>query len=159
MIEDTADWPSGPVRIVWHDSTETDLPITGAHGFCFHKARILVCDIAGRGLTIPGGHLDEAEKAADCLIREALEEACVSLYEPMLLGFIEADHRSNTNYSGPHPLRSVQAIYRADVRSVSEFIPEHESRSRRFLKPEALPALHHEWNDVLQAALDAATQK
>lgn len=157
MIEDIVDWPSGRVRIVWRDSSETDLPITGAHGFCFHEARILVCDIAGRGLTIPGGHLDEAENPADCLIREALEEACVSLSEPTLLGFIEADHCVNAEYDGQYPARSVQAIYQADVVSVNEFSPMHESRNRQFVTVGELPSLHHEWNEVLQAALAAAT--
>ena len=79
MIEDVAHWPSGKVRIVWHGSQETELPVTGAHGFCFRDGRILVCDISGRGPTIPGGHLVGGESAADCLIREVSEEACVNL--------------------------------------------------------------------------------
>ena len=159
MIEDVAHWPSGTVRIVWHDGpVDPKLPVTGAHGFCFRQEGVLVCDISGRGPTIPGGHLDEGESAADCLIREASEEASVALANLILVGFIEADHRENSGFDGHYPVRSVQAIYRADVSSVSEFLSEHESRERRFVTVAELPTLHHEWNAVLQAALKAALE-
>ncbi len=65
MIEDIAHWPAGPVRIVWHGREEIELPVTGAHGFCFHEDRVVVCRISGRGPTVPGGHLDGNELAID----------------------------------------------------------------------------------------------
>lgn len=158
MIEDTAQWPSGPVKIVWRDREATELPVTGSHGFCFHEGRVLICEISGRGLSIPGGHLHDDESAADCLTREALEEACVELTNLRLLGFVEADHRANREFDGRYPLRSVQAIYRADVCAVLEFESQHESMERRFVAADELPAVHHEWNAVLQAALKAAIE-
>lgn len=156
MIEGIAHWPSGKVRIVWHGSKETELPVTGAHGFCFYDDRVLVCDISGRGPTIPGGHLDGSESATDCLIREVFEEACVELMNLRLIGFVEADHRVNSNFDGQYPLRSVQAIYRADVSAVRQFDSQHESTNRRFVTTDELPLIHHEWNAVLQEALNAA---
>ena len=158
MIEDIAHWPSGPVRIVWHGPEETGLPITGVHGFCFHEGQVLVCDISGRGPTIPGGHFDEGESASDCLTREAIEEACVKLSNLRLLGFVEADHRSNNEFDSRYPLRSVQAIYRADVRALLEFDSQHESTERRFVAADELPSVHHEWNAVLQEALKVALE-
>ena len=158
MIEDTAHWPSGPVKIVWHGPDETELPVTGAHGFCFHEGQELICDISGRGPTIPGGHLEENESAAECLIREAFEEACVELANLRLLGFVEADHRSNNEFDGGYPVRSVQAIYRADVCAVLEFDSQHESKERRFVATDKLPFVHHEWNVVLQEALNIAIE-
>lgn len=156
MIEDVAHWPSGKVRIVWHGSQATDLPVTGAHGFCFRDGCVLVCDISGRGPTIPGGHVDGGESAADCLIREVSEEACVELVNVRLIGFVEADHRVNSVFDGRYPVRSVQAIYRADVSAVREFVSQHESTNRRFVTTDELPLIHHEWNAVLQEALNAA---
>ena len=156
MIEGNAHWPSGRVRVVWHGAEETELPVTGAHGFCFRDGRVLVCDISGRGPTIPGGHLDGGESPADCLIREVWEEACVELINLNLVGFVEADHRLNNDFDGHYPLRSVQAIYRADVSALRNFEPRHESTSRRFVTTNDLPLVHHEWNTVLQEALDAA---
>ena len=156
MPEDIAHWPSGAVRIVWHGPEGTALPVTGAHGFCFRENKVLVCEISGRGATIPGGHLDDHESAEDCLIREAAEEASVELAKLILLGFIEADHRENKAFDGQYPLRSVQAIYRAEVSSLHDFDSRHESRNRRFIAVDELPSIHHEWNSVLQAALDAA---
>jgi ADP-ribose pyrophosphatase YjhB (NUDIX family) len=158
MIEDTAHWRSGTVRIVWHGPEEAELPLTGAHGFCFHHGKVLVCDISGRGFTIPSGHIDGSETSADCLTREALEEACVELANLMLLGFIEADHRANGDFDGRYPLRSLQAIFRADVATVREFDSEHESTDRRFVTIGELPSVHHEWNAVLEKALEAATK-
>ena len=158
MIEDTAHWPSGPVRIVWHGPEETELPVTGAHGFCFRDGQVLICDISGRGPTIPGGHLDGSESTADCLTREAFEEACVELTNLRLLGFVEADHRANDQFDGPYPIRSVQAIYRADVSAVHEFDSLHESTDRQFVTTGELPSVHHEWNTVLQEALKVALE-
>lgn len=158
MIEDTADWPSGTVRIVWHGPQETGLPVTGAHGFCFYQDQVLVCQISGRGPTIPGGHIDGNESPADCLIREAFEEACVELRNLRLVGFVEADHRLNDEFEGHYPVRSVQAMFRADVSAVHEFDTQHESTDRRFVTSGELPSVHHEWNAVLQEALKAAIE-
>lgn len=158
MIEDTAHWPAGTVRIVWHGPDKPEQPLTGVHGLCFYKGRVLVCNISGRGLTIPGGHIDEGETATDCLAREVAEEACVSLSNLRLLGFIEADHRDNSDFDGRYPLRSVQAIYRADIAEVGEFNCRYESKDRRFVTISALPKVHHEWNAVLQEALNVAVE-
>ena len=158
MIEDTAHWPSGMVRIVWHGPEETELPLTGVHGLCFYQGKVLVCNISGRGLTIPGGHIDEGETAPECLTREASEEACVGLANLRLLGFIEADHRANSEFDGRYPLRSVQAMYRADVVEVRDFDFRHESTDRRFVTIGELAIVHHEWNAVLQEALDVAVE-
>ena len=149
MIEDTAQWPSGTVRLVWHGPEDSGLPLTGAHGFCFHQRSVLVCDIADRGLTIPGGHLDAGESAADCMVREAAEEAAVELSNLELLGFIEADHRGNRDFDGRYPLRSAQAVFRARVSAVHRFTSRSESCDRQFVPIGDLPSLHHEWNSVL----------
>jgi ADP-ribose pyrophosphatase YjhB (NUDIX family) len=156
MIEDIAYWPSGTVRIAWHDPEEPGLPLTGAHGFCFYEGKVLVCDISGRGLTIPGGHIDDGESPARCLSREASEEACVELANLRLLGFVEADHRTNSDFDGRYPVRSVQAIYRADVSAIREFADQNESTGRQFISTGELPSVHHEWNAVLQEALRKA---
>lgn len=156
MISDTARWPVGPVRLSWLDDNSAGLPVTGAHGFCFTEGAILLCDIDGRGLTIPGGHIEPGESIEDCLRREAHEEACVDLGRTMLLGYIEADHSGNSAYDGPYPERSVQAIFRAEIDVVNEFTPRFEAGRRVVVPVAEVPALHHEWNAVLQAALDSA---
>ena len=156
MIEDIAHWPAGTVRIVWHGPDDPALPLTGAHGFCFYQGYVLVCDISGRGLTIPGGHIKGSESPADCLSREALEEAGVELANLRLLGFIEADHRTNNNPDHRYPGRSVQAIYKADVSALGAFSGQNESAGRQFVSTDELPVVHHEWNAVLQEALSAA---
>jgi ADP-ribose pyrophosphatase YjhB (NUDIX family) len=117
---------------------------------------VLVCNISGRGLTIPGGHIDGNESPVECLSREASEEADVELADIRLLGFIEADHRINSDFDGRYPIRSVQAIYRADVSAIREFAGHSESTDREFVSTGRLPLIHHEWNAVLREALKAA---
>ena len=156
MISDTAIWPTGPVKITWHETNKTELPVTGAHAFCFHNGSVLVCLIRGRGITIPGGHVENGETPEACVLREAAEEACVELHALKLIGFIEADHSQRPDYNGPYPVRSVQAVYRAEVLQVSEFAKEHEADARRFVDANELATTHHEWNAVLQAAFEAA---
>jgi hypothetical protein len=53
----------------------------------------------------------------------------------------------------------MQAIFRADVSQVREFSRQHESTERQFVSARDLPVLHHEWNAVLQAALDMALEQ
>jgi hypothetical protein len=42
---------------------------------------------------------------------------------------------------------------------VREFSRQHESTVRQFVSARDLPVLHHEWNAVLQAALDMALEQ
>jgi 8-oxo-dGTP pyrophosphatase MutT (NUDIX family) len=152
MISDIAQWPVGPVRLIWRESNSASLPATGAHGFCFHRDTVVLCDIDGRGLTIPGGHIDQGESIEECFRREASEEACIELGRVVLLGYIEADHGANQDYDGPYPVRSVQAVFYSEVVSVSSFSSQYESGQRLFVQVADIPELHHEWNVVLQAA-------
>lgn len=156
MISDIAHWPVGPVQLIWREGDLASLPITGAHGFCFDGGTIVLCDIEGRGLTIPGGHIHDEESIEDCLRREVSEEAYVDLGRLALLGYIEADHRANPNYDGPYPIRSVQAVFHAKVTSINDFESQHEASHRLFVPIADVPTQHHEWNAVLQAAFNAA---
>ena len=158
MISDITQWPVGPVPLIWRASNSTSLPVTGVHGFCFHGGTVVLCDINGRGLTTPGGHIDQGEFIEDCFRREASEEACIELGRVVLLGYIEADHGANQDYDGPYPVRSVQAVFYSEVVSMSSFKPQYESGQRLFAPVADVPALHHEWNVVLQAAFDVAIE-
>lgn len=158
MISDIARWPVDPVGLIWRESNFASLPVTGAHGFCFDGGTVVLCDIEGRGLTIPGGHIQDEEFIEDCLKREVSEEACIELGKPVVLGYIEADHRADQDNGGPYPIRSVQAEFCAKVASINSFESQHEASQRLFVPIADVPTLHHEWNAVLQAAFNVAIE-
>ena len=129
-----------------------DLPVTGAHGFCFLGDEIIVCDVAGRGLSIPGGHVEAGESPRDCFIREVREEAAAELENVRLLGHIVTDHSVNPSYQGKYPCRAAQAMFVASITRLDEFAPSVDSTARRLVPFDALPSIHHQWHDVLEAA-------
>jgi 8-oxo-dGTP diphosphatase len=136
-----------------------DLPVTGAHGFCFMGDTVVVCNIADRGLSIPGGHIEAGESAEVCLRREVGEEAAAELGDVVLLGHIVTDHSVNPSYQGQYPRRAAQAMFVASIRQLSEFAPTVDSVERRLVPFDALPSLHHEWNEVLGVAYAEAVTR
>ena len=118
-----------------------------------------MCNIGGRGLSIPGGHIEPGESPDACLIREAMEEAAVELVDVALLGHIVTDHTVNPSYTGRYPHRAAQAMFVASVKRLREFRPAEDSTERRLVPIDALPSLHHEWNAVLGEAYAVAIAK
>jgi 8-oxo-dGTP diphosphatase len=156
MVTCLATWPTGPVQLEWIAGALADTPVTGAHGFCFSGDQVLVCDVVGRGPSIPGGHLEAGESPLACLEREALEEAAAELEDVVLLGHIVTDHSVNASYRGRYPHRAGQAMFVATIKRLSSFKASHDSTERRLVSCDKLSAVHHEWNDVLAAAYAAA---
>ncbi len=152
MVTCLASWPTGPVKLEWSAELSIDLPVTGAHGFCFLRNRVVVCNIGGRGLSIPGGHVEPGELLEACFVREAMEEAAVEFGDVALLGHVITDHTVNPAYAGKYPHRAAQAIFVASVKRLGEFRPARDSTERRLVPVAALPSLHHEWNVVLGEA-------
>ena len=80
-----------------------------------------------RGLDIPGGHLEAGDKnIVDTIRREAYEEACIHLAEPLyLIGIISSD------YYGKSPEQTTyMAIAAGRVASMGDFTANFESTGR-----------------------------
>jgi 8-oxo-dGTP diphosphatase len=145
-------WPTGPVLLSWVPGDTCDLPITGSHAFCFTGDSVLVCEIRGRGLSIPGGHLDNGETPRDCLIRELREEACAEIERAVLIGFLVVDHSVNATYTGHYPEKSALAVFAVLLGELEPYVPSGEAQSRVLIEADALPGVHHQWDIVLDEA-------
>jgi len=156
MVAEVVIWPTGPVSLTWTDSLNNDLTITGAHGFCFHGSEVVLCDIVGRGLSVPGGHLENSEDPEQCLRREAAEEAGIELGRVKLLGFLIADHSVNSTYSARYPVIAAQAILWAEVSALLPYDGHFESRRRVLVPASELATYHRGWCAPLEAAYAAA---
>ena len=75
--------------------------------------------------TIPGGHPEVYEYTTGTLIREIMEEACVSINKIKYLGAVEVVENDETYY---------QLRYIARVKDVLEFVKEWETSERKFVK-------------------------
>jgi 8-oxo-dGTP diphosphatase len=151
-----ATWPTGSVRLEWIPGASAGVPITGAHGFCFSGDRVLMCHIAHRGLSIPGGHPEPGESPEACLVREVREETGAELEHVVLLGHIVADHSVNPSYAGTYPRRAAIAIFAAAIARLGELEPTSESTDRQLVPCQQVPLTHQGWNEVLAAAYDGA---
>src|SRR5579862_6711633 len=104
-------WPSGLVRLSWLPGTTCALPVSGVHAFCFTEGKALLCDIRGRGLSIPGGHPRPGENLLDTIKREIREEACAEVDRAVLAGYLVVDHSIDVSYVGPYPTIAALAVF------------------------------------------------
>jgi ADP-ribose pyrophosphatase YjhB (NUDIX family) len=159
MITALAHWPTGPVRLRWVPQPKKySEPVTAVHCFCFSGDQLVLVDVAGRGATVPGGHVLTGESLLECLQRELTEEACITVDSPALLGAIECDHSENPAF-GPslgYPRLASQLLYAGTVNRILPFAGKHETLRRIFVPAVRCPEQHHEWNAVLQAAFEDA---
>lgn len=159
MISALVHWPSGPVRLRWvRQPGKYSEPVTAVHCFCFSGAHLILVDVAGRGASIPGGHVLPGESLLDCLRRELAEEACIIVDSPVLLGAVECDHSENPAF-GPgfaYPRLASQLLYAGTVARILPFVARHETSKRIFVPATQCLEQHREWDAVLQAAFDDA---
>ncbi|HRQ41532.1 MAG TPA: NUDIX domain-containing protein [Chloroflexota bacterium] len=159
MISALVHWPSGPVRLRWvRQPGQYSEPVTAVHCFCFSGDQLILVDVAGRGASIPGGHVLPGESLLDCLQRELLEEACVTIDSPVLLGAVECDHSENPAFAPGfiYPRLASQLLYAGTVNRILPFAARHETSRRMFIPVTTRPQQYHEWDEVFQAAFDDA---
>jgi ADP-ribose pyrophosphatase YjhB (NUDIX family) len=159
MTSVKATWPTGPLLLSWRASEACDLPVTGSHGFCFSGGKVLVCNVRGRGWSIPGGHLEAGETPHECLRREIREEACAEIEHAVLAGFLVADHSINSEYAGPYPTRSALAMFAVTLGELKPYVPAKDTLARQLVELDALPTVHHQWDLVLDEAYTEARRK
>lgn len=120
----------GDWRMAWHP--RGDAPPGQPHGanaFCVTADdQVVLISPDGSRWGWPGGRPEPDESWADTLRRELLEEACATVTEARLLGFV----RSRCVAGHEEGLVLVRSIWRAQVRLLP-WQPEHEIPFRRLV--------------------------
>lgn len=140
-----ANWGGNPVKLTWIPNMISDgVVITSVHGVCLDNGKILLSNIAGRGFSLPGGHMENDETPEQTLHREIYEEAYVRGHLTYL-GCIEVSHEENPNFNpyGKYPMVAFQAFYRVDVTECLPFLREFEANTRIWVE-------HTEVNYVME---------
>ncbi len=86
------------------------------------KGELVAIRLRHRGLDIPGGHVEEGESSPlETLEREVMEEACMTVEDPVLVDVIETDYFDEPSY---------MLIYGAFVKKLLPFKPSREASER-----------------------------
>lgn len=123
------------VQIIKADSLPPDVEVTAvAIVACLGDKIIFIRN--SRGWDIPGGHVEETDKTIEQTAkRELLEETCAESVEFKLVGYMLSDFYPDR--------KTCIAIQRAEVVSLNEFIPQHETIERRLMSPKKCRELYY----------------
>lgn len=119
---------TGDAIQTWHISNE--LPkekelISQSSAYCFLDGKFAIIKNKDGYWAIPGGHLEKGEHPKDTVIREVLEEACIVIKNPILLGYQEIVKADKS--------KIYQLRWFANVEKVLDFTPEFESEEMKFV--------------------------
>lgn len=99
--------------------------------------KIVAVHVIGRGIDIPGDHIDTDETAIEAMQREAQEEAQITVINPIL---IDVWHLSSSNEKLGLTQKPYLLLYSVDVDSIDSFIPNNEVNERLLLDSDAFIA-------------------
>lgn len=136
-------------KILWKENFElTTEKYKQVSGYIFNGKNELLIVKNKDTWTIPGGHPELYEYTIGTLIREVMEEACVSIKNIKYLGAVEVLEEKEKYY---------QLRYIAKVDKIYEFKKEYEISERKFIKLEELNK-YIKWSEgiTFKAQLESA---
>lgn len=113
--------------------------------FPWEDEQVLIADIEGRGWCIPSGRVEPDETSLDAVKREALEEAGAILRDVQYIGCYHISERREVRWAD---------CYVARVEELVEIGRQDESKGRRFVTLDELPALYHLWNPLTKMVFE-----
>lgn len=118
--------------------------------FAFFSGRALLVDIEGRGWSIPGGHIREGETPRRAVLREAREEAGITLLRVTPLGSYRLE-------SDEHAVSWVP-VFVGEVACFQAIPDDLESRGCLLVEPHDLQHLYYMWDPLLEAVWSYALE-
>jgi 8-oxo-dGTP diphosphatase len=109
--------------------------------FAWREDKVLVCDIDGRGWCIPSGRVEPYENSLEAVRREAEEEGGATLECIQYLGCYRISEKREVRWAD---------CYAACVHELGEITRQDESRGRKLVTMEELPAIYHLWNPLTE---------
>lgn len=123
--------------------------ITACMVFAVYDQDKLVLSKPERGWGLPGGHREEGETAEECLLREATEEAAVTLDNLELIGRWATKKRFHSPHNAKYPDQGYQLLYVADVKELGEFTPQLEITDRMVVPISEVKKYHHDIDNFM----------
>lgn len=130
----------GRQRLVFHAAPcRAPFRAFAALVFPWEAERVLVCDIADRGWSIPSGRVEPFESSIEAVRREAVEEAGAELTDLQYIGYYVISERQEVRYAD---------CYAARIQSLGEITMTEESLGRRLCTLDELAEIYHLWNPL-----------
>ena len=101
----------------------------------------------GRGWGLPGGHVEAQERPDECIKRECLEEANVTLSGLKIIGFWEAKKTKQMPENDKYPDVGYQLLFLANIDTIGDFNNSHETVNRILAPIGEVQKYHHNYND------------
>ncbi len=116
-------------------------PLRAVLLFAFFGERVVLCDIDGRGWSVPGGHLQEGETPEQAIRREAEEEAGITLHRAMPLGVYKLVEPDGACWYVP--------VFIGDVAHFTPIPNGSESHGILLIPPEDVQEVYHLWDPLI----------
>jgi 8-oxo-dGTP diphosphatase len=116
---------------------------------------VIAVNIIGRGVDIPGGHIDPGETSIEAMRRESYEEATIKVGNPVLIDVLKVtslDKRLGLDHK-PYML-----IYTARVLELGDFVINDEVSERLVLPQEEFVSLYFADHDYANRMVTSAIQ-
>lgn len=123
--------------------------VTACMVLALHDKDRIVLSKPARGWGLPGGHREEGETAEECLLREAMEEAAITLENLKLIGRWTAKKRFHSLHNAKYPDQGYQLLYVADVKELNEFTPQLEIMERIVVPVSEVKNYHHDIDNFM----------
>lgn len=137
----TAQWGSVQAEFYPRRRWKGMQPLRAVLLFAFFGERVVLCDIAGRGWSVPSGHIQEGETPEQAIRREAQEEAGITLHRLQRLGIYALQEADGTRWYSP--------VFVGEAVHFAPIADDSESRGVLLVAPDDVQEVYHLWDPLI----------